>query len=95
MKTPTLPTPNILDTIEAKDLDGKVIETYEVLQRTFFAKTLRLNSAIRKRINQDFIHSNTLEEYKIALRVKSSGGALGYRTKEEAVRAAKNLSGIK
>lgn len=92
MKAPELPKEKILAVIEAKDLNNKVVETYEVIERTFFAKTLRLESAVRKRINKNFIHSNTLEEYKIALRIKSTGGTLGYRTKEEAIRAANNLA---
>lgn len=95
MKATPLPQEKILAIIEAKDLNKKVIETYEVIERTFFAKTLRLNSAERKRVNKNFIHSNTIEDWKIALRIKSTGGTLGYKTKEEAISAARNLAGMK
>jgi len=95
MKTPTLPTIKPLATIQAFDLDGKLIETYEVFKRTFFASTLKVESAVRKRINKDFLHSNTLLDYKFALRIKSTGGTLGYYTKEEAIRAGENLAQLK
>lgn len=91
MKDPKLPEPNIIGRITVKEKNGKVLETYEILERTFFAKTLKVNSALRKRVNKDFIHSNTLEEYKFALRV-SNGGTLGYRTSAEAINAAANLA---
>lgn len=93
MAKPTiLPPVKIIEEIKSYDLDGKVCETYEICERTFFAKNLRLDSAERKRVNKNFLHSNTLEEYKYALRIKSTGGTLGYRTIKEARSAAINLS---